>query len=74
MLNEKVDVRVLLRHYWKKGLSIRKAVAEICAVEGDVINKSAAGKWLKRFSEGDMDLEDKPRSGRPVNSNMDQEV
>ncbi|CAF5175499.1 unnamed protein product, partial [Rotaria magnacalcarata] len=60
------EIRVLLRHYWKKGLSARAAAAEICEVEGEgTIGKTAAIKWFKRFEDGDLDFEDKPRSGRP---------
>ncbi|CAF4482611.1 unnamed protein product [Rotaria sp. Silwood2] len=60
------EIRVMLCHYWKKGLSTRAAAAEICQVEGEgTIGKTAAIKWLKRFADGDFDFEDKPRSGRP---------
>ena len=66
MPSDTIEVRVLLRHYWKKGLSVRDAAKAINDVEGEgTTSKSAAGRWFKRFNEGDMDLEDKPRSGRP---------
>ncbi|CAF4395888.1 unnamed protein product, partial [Rotaria magnacalcarata] len=65
-LKNNFEIRVLLRHYWKKGLSARAAAAEICEVEGEgTIGKTAAIKWFKRFEDGDLDFEDKPRSGRP---------
>ncbi|CAF4605097.1 unnamed protein product [Rotaria sp. Silwood2] len=60
------EIRVLLRHYWKKGLSARAAAAEICEVEDEgMIWKTAAIKWFKRFEDSDFDFEDKSRSGRP---------
>ncbi|CAF4060430.1 unnamed protein product [Rotaria magnacalcarata] len=60
------EIRVLLRHYWKKGLSARAAAAEIREVESEgTIGKTAAIKWFKRFEDGDLDFKDKPRSGRP---------
>ena len=66
MCDEKIAIRVLLRHYWKKGLSTRAAAEEICAVEGEgVVKKTTAAEWFKRFNEGDTSLQDKPRSGRP---------
>lgn len=66
------EIRVLLRHYWKKGLSTRAAAEAICEVEGErTVGKTSAFKWFKRFNDGDFDLEDKPRSGRP--SNLDNE-
>lgn len=73
MCDEKIAIRVLLRHYWKKGLSTRAAAEEICAVEGEgVVNKTTAAEWFKRFNEGDTSLQDKPRSGRP--STVDNEA
>jgi histone-lysine N-methyltransferase SETMAR len=62
-----LEIRVLLRHYWKKGLTIRDAADAINKIEGEkTIGKTAAGKWFKRFNEGNFDLEDRPRSGRPT--------
>lgn len=61
------EIRVLLRHYWKKGLSIRDAADAINEVEGEnTIGKTVVGKWFQRFNEGSFDLNDKPRSGRPT--------
>ena len=61
-----IELRVLLRHYWKKGLSARAAADEICQVEGEgTVGKTAAIKWFRRLKDGDLDLDDKPRSGRP---------
>lgn len=62
----KLEIRVLLRHYWKKGVTTRVACKEICDVEGEgVVAQRTAAKWFKRFNDGDLDLNDKPRSGRP---------
>lgn len=66
----KFEIRVLLRHYWKKGLTTRGAAEAICEVEGaGTVGKSTAIDWFKRFSKGDFDLNDKPRSGRPSKLN-----
>ncbi|XP_029635077.1 histone-lysine N-methyltransferase SETMAR-like [Octopus sinensis] len=63
----KIELRVLIRYYWKRGLSTRKAAEGICAAEGEgTIAYAAISKWYKRFDSGDMTLEDKPRSGRPL--------
>jgi len=73
MDNDKIVIRVLLRHYWKKGLSARAASKEICDVEGDgAVSKSMEIEWFKRFNEGNTDVCDKPRSGRP--SEVDDEA
>ena len=66
MCDEKIAMRVLLRHYWKKGHSVRAAVKEICDVEGvGAVSKSTANNWFRRFQNGDTDLKDRPRTGRP---------
>jgi histone-lysine N-methyltransferase SETMAR len=70
MPSDTIEVRVLLRHYRKKGLSVRKAAEEINKGKG-ATNKSAAGRWFQRFNVGNFDLEDKPRSGRPTKLDND---
>ena len=66
MPTTKFEIRVLLRHYWKRGLTTRDACKEICDVEGEgIVAQRTAAKWFKRFNDGDLNLEDKPRSGRP---------
>jgi transposase len=50
MIDEKIAIRAILRHYWKKGLSARAAAKEINDVEGQVsISKSQAAEWFRRF-------------------------
>ena len=64
---KKFEIRVLLRHYWKKGLNATSAAKEIRDVEGeDVVDAQMAQRWFKRFSDGNTSLEDQPRSGRPT--------
>jgi histone-lysine N-methyltransferase SETMAR len=66
MIDEKAVIRVLLRHYWKKGLTAAAATREICNVEGtDVLKENTAQWWFRRFNQGDTSLEDQERSGRP---------
>ena len=74
MIDQKLYVRVLLLHYWKKGVKPRKAVELIREVEGNIIGKTAAYEWYGRFDVGDFELNDKPRSERPPNQNLDDEV
>lgn len=63
---EKLKIRVLLHHYWKKGVSASAAAKEICDVEGEgSVSKRTAQNWFKCFCEGRTSLEDCPRSGRP---------
>lgn len=66
MVSETIEIQVILRHYFKKGLSAAKASREICSVKGeDAMPERTAQWWYKRFKADDMDLEDKPRTGRP---------
>ena len=61
------QLRVLLRHYWRKNLDAKAAAKAICDVEGEgTVAPRTAQKGFKRFNEGDLDLEDRPRSGRPT--------
>lgn len=66
MSEDKIVIRGLLRHYWRKGLSAKAAAEEICAVEGEgLVHRNTAALWFKRFKSGDTSLQDEPRSGRP---------
>jgi transposase len=61
------ELHVLLRHYWRKNLDAKAAAKAICDVEGEgTVAPRTAQKWFRRFNEGDFDLEDRPRSGRPT--------
>ena len=72
MAEEKLVCRVLLRQYWKKRLNAAAAAKEICAVEGEgTVHPSTARKWFQRFRSGDTSLDDKPKSGLPVTTDID---
>ena len=66
MTLEESEIRVLIRYCYKRGLSTRCAVKEICDTEGEgTVSQSKASRWYRRFGSGDFTLEDQPRSGRP---------
>lgn len=72
MICEKTVIRVLLRHYWKKGLTAAAATREICDVEGkDVVTANTAQWWFRRFKCGNTSLEDQERLGRPSVVNIE---
>jgi histone-lysine N-methyltransferase SETMAR len=72
MDNEKYEIRVLLRFFWKKRLKARAAAKEICDVEGQgTVSVRTAQRWFKRFEEGRTDLGDSARSGRPLEVDSD---
>lgn len=64
---ENLEIRIILKFLWKKGLTARAAVKEICDMEGNgYVSKTTAAKWFKRFAEGDTSFNDLPRTGRPI--------
>lgn len=44
------------------------------AYKDDALNKSCVYEWFKRFKNGDMSIEDQPRSGRPCTARTDTNV
>ncbi|CAF3726921.1 unnamed protein product [Rotaria sp. Silwood1] len=54
------------------GNNASAAARNICAAlgEGAVADRTCRD-WLKRFRKGDMSLEDRPRSGRPLESDIE---
>ena len=63
---EKYEILVLLRHYWKKGVTATAATQQICEIEGEgVIKVRKAQLWFREFNSGNTSLERKKGSGRP---------
>lgn len=53
--------------YYRKGKNAAKACMKICSVYGhDAVNDSTCRKWFRRFREGNFDVKDAIRTGRPV--------
>ncbi|WP_370716210.1 hypothetical protein [Sphingomonas sp. IW22] len=66
MSDQKLTKRVLLLHYWKKGLTAAAATRDICDIEGkDFVKNSTTRWWFQRFKQGVTSLEDNERPGRP---------
>jgi transposase len=64
---KKLEIRVLLRYYWKHNFKTREVAKKIREVEGEgIISNRTTLNWFKRFNDGDTSLEVEPRSGRPV--------
>ena len=65
MCDDKMQKRILLLHYWKKGVNATEAVRQINDIEGDdTVNICQAQRLFKRFKEGDTSLERIEGSGR----------
>lgn len=61
----KEQVRLLLLYDYRSNKKAAKSITDINAAFGpDTVTRSTAYDWYKRF-EGDQDLEDRPRTGRP---------
>jgi [histone H3]-lysine36 N-dimethyltransferase SETMAR len=64
---EKSRLRELLLYEFRKGSTTTEAYKNICQTEGpDVVSYSTVKYWFRKFSSGDEDLSDQPRSGRPT--------
>ena len=64
---EKIELRVILRHYWKQGFKATDAAKKICQVEGEgIVEVRTAQIWFKRFNDGDTTLKDNAHTGRPI--------
>ena len=59
--------RHLLLFAFNQGSKSAKAAGDICAVYGEgAIAERTARDWYAKFKNGNFDLKDAPRSGRPV--------
>lgn len=68
------DVRVLLLYEFRMGHRATVAARNICCNMGsDVVSEREAQRWFKQFRDGQFDLDDLPRSGRPREIN-DEEI
>ena len=65
--------RHLLFFAFHRGQKAVEAARDICSVYGEgTIGESTAQKWFAKFKNGDFNLNDKSRSGRPLL--LDQEL
>ena len=64
--NKKQHLRHLLFFAFHRGQKAVKATRDICMVYGEgVIGESTARKWFAKFKNGNFDIDDTTRSGRP---------
>ena len=63
------EIRVILLHEF---LLTHKATNNICKTMGqDIIFTRTAQRWLNRFNNGNYNLDDSSRCGRPVEMDLD---
>ena len=69
---KKTHFRHLLYFAFRRGQKASEAAREICAVYGeDAIAERTARDWFAKFKNGNFDLEDTPRTGRPTEFDED---
>lgn len=60
------QIRTLMIHYFKQGKTAAYAAQEICKVHGEgIVAERTCQKWFARFRDGNFNVNDEPREGRP---------
>ncbi|CAF1554655.1 unnamed protein product, partial [Rotaria sp. Silwood1] len=67
-----IHFRHCIWYAFQLGNNASAAARNICAALGKgAVADRTCRDWFKRFREGDMSLEDRPRSGRPLESDIE---
>ena len=70
-----LDQRINLKSFIKLKKTPTKSLKMLQETCGDqAMSRARVFEWHRRFREGEEDVEDKPRSGRPFSSNTDENV
>lgn len=65
--------RCIMLFYFRKGKNATQTRRKICAAYGeDAVSERMCQKWFAKFCSGEMGIEDAPRSGRLVTTDVDQ--
>jgi transposase len=66
------ESRVFILHEFRLGCKATEAANNICSTMGeDVLSTRTAQQWFNRFKNGNFERDDLPRSGRPMELNVD---
>lgn len=66
------EIRIILLHEFRLGHKATEAANNICSTMGSgVLSIRTAQHWFDRFRNGNYELDDQPRSGRPIEVDID---
>ncbi|KOX75171.1 Histone-lysine N-methyltransferase SETMAR [Melipona quadrifasciata] len=72
MESQKMHLRHVMLHCFKKGNSAKDTTGEIFTVYGSgATTIRTVGNWFKKFRAGNFELKDEDRSGRPATTDTD---
>ena len=74
-MQENIEQWYVIKFCVKLNKSATKTIASLTEAYGDAtLSRTMVFKWHKAFKEGRENVEDDPRSGRPISSTNDQNV
>lgn len=72
MSENKEHLRHIMLYYYRKGKNASQTCEKIRAVYGtDAVDDSTCRKWFRKFREGNFDVKDASRAGRPITADVD---
>lgn len=63
---EEKQLRSFMLYEFRRGVDATTATKNICSVQGEVLPVRKCQMWFARFKSGNFDLNDKPKTGRPL--------
>ena len=72
---DKIELRVVIKYQFLKGKSPKEIHQDMQETLGsDAVSYSLVKKWVSRFKMGQNDIQDDPRSGRPISTTTPENV
>ena len=69
---DKGQLCTIALYRWRCGLNATQIYKEIThTLQRDAVSLRVLQNWLQRFSQGEFDVDDKDKSGRPPDDDMD---
>ncbi|GBP13705.1 hypothetical protein EVAR_7944_1 [Eumeta japonica] len=75
MSESNVEIRYILKFYYKNGTNAIQVAKKICDFyRSNAVSVRVAQNWFKRFQSDNFDVIDEPRFGPPVTDKVDEKV